>query len=1209
MLRWSEHTTWEQPGFRVATCDDESCLCPPMVPIEGKSVTIPMGARVLLDVDTPVLNGVMIHGELIFEDKPGVGLSAHWVMIMDEGSALRIGAEDTPFVNETHITLHGTKIHENVSGEAPPWTSGTKFLMAMDGGTLALHGVSREKRSWTKLAANASAGDSTITVADAHTGWQVGDRLAIGPSGYHYNEAADVTITAIDGASITFNPALEADRWGELQEYGGRAVDQRTPVGLLTRNIRIQGAEDSLLLRSEMAYFPGYGPYTYGLPLDVPLNFGAHVMIMGGLGGRPTAYAYVEGVEFTRTGQMSLQGRYTFHWHWVGDATGQYFRNNSVHHSFQRAVNVHRTSNTLVENNVSYKVRNHNFVWAEDGHETEHGNRIIGNLAIAVSGQSHTVHPMAFGNRGAYSYAVGTGPDPVKQEEWRASGFWGRNVINALEGNHVAGVRDGMGYFFDIGGGSSFEPRLPLFKFHNNTAHAISDVASGLNINNDLYPPATVGSAVFIRNRNVGDLEFTGLNAFKNKLGVWVESNTHTIRDAILTDNAGGIMMFQGRIEDSLIVGVTDNLIGSDYPLVRDRSPRRLNALNAVSSGIFIFGGQGGQKTIKAANIQFFNTPGGAIRSNDVFAFHGTYFTGLEMDDQTLPLRMTGLGEGAFLDLDGLFDPDGLSRPTWLTFGDPQYVTRHSRFDMEMDAWRTPAVGETIVRFDEASFVPYGPAASSARVVENGLGFDLVGHGGVAVPLDYEITPHTVIEFFSSNNELHDNRRWFYVGVGLVEDVDDFSTPRLFGVHQSNNPGFPAYSTDYTLQYRKNPGGVIPPGQAYRIPIGRYYTGPASHLAFYGRAREDSGDRAIIRFHLVRIYEADETNFRGWPVVREVFENLSPTDDARLFFSDLFNDPRFPAQPTHVERVAPYYGPGSIHSYGNRALHTPRLHRQRMSAAMVDRSYLVVDESGFYDFAFITTFRGVALEVAPANGYAPLWTRVIFQDPGVVLSRDPRTVNGSVYLEAGKVYHWRHMTINAYNVAPDPHTLHWRKPGMDEFEPFNITYLRPFPGPLATGEPAVASVLNDAIPDWWKLEHGIDNLSDDPANLAAGIPADDGLTNLEKFLLGLNPFRMETRPVQHISRAADGTLMVSFPGLPGRRYQIETSTNLTDWYPVGSAVHPEGESPLSWEIIRNGNSPAFFRISIEANPGLFSAGGPANSGGNPGGSDNHPQSP
>ncbi|MCC5846925.1 MAG: G8 domain-containing protein [Verrucomicrobia bacterium] len=1187
LKRWSELSTWQQPGFNVATCNEETCACEPVVPVEGKSVTIPHGARVLLDVDTPVLNGVTVMGELIFEDKPGVGLSAHWIMIMGEHSALRIGSEEVPFENETHITVHGTDIRGNVSGEAAPWSSGTKFLMAMDGGTLALHGASREKTSWTKLSANAHVGDTTFGVEDTDTGWQVGDRLAVAPSGYHFTDGTDVTITAINGGTISFEPALHADHWGELQTYDGTIVDQRAPVGLLTRNIKIQGAEDSLMLRSDMSDFPGYGPYTYGLPMDLPLNFGVHVMIMGGLGGRPTAHAYVEGVEFTRSGQVSLQGRYSFHWHWVGDATGQYFRNNSIHHAFQRGVNVHRTSNTLVADNVTYKVNNHNYVWAEDGHETEFGNRFLRNLAIDVVNQKHEEYPMAFGDRGNYAYREGTGPDPSKQEEWRTSGFWGQNVINTLEDNHVAGVRAGMGYFFDIGGGNKFEPLLHHFRFHNNTAHTVSDTTSGLAIQNDLYPPTTVGSALFVKNRNVGELEFTGFNAFKNKLGVWLESNHHTIRDAVLTDNAGAVMLFQGRVKDSLIVGITENPIGRDAPLVRQRSPRTIHHLNATSSGIFIFNGQGGQKTIKAHNIRFFNTPGGGIRSSEGGAFHGSYLSGLQMDAQTLPLRMTGLGIGAFLDVDGIFDPQGYGRPTWLTFGDPHYITRHSEFDDTMDAWRTPAIKETIPRFEEVALAPFGPHHADFGVAEQGLAIDLIGNGGVALPVDYEVTPNTMIEFFAADNELHGKKNWNFVGVGLVNGLDNLDEPRLFGVHGNHLPPFPAQSKEVAQSYKRPSLGVAPPGAAYRIPIGQYYTGPASHLALYGRAAGNAGNKAIFRFHLFRIYEADTNNFRGWPVVREIYETLNPSVNGEIRFSDLFNDPRYPASPTTTVRLAPYYGDGYIHTYGNTDLHSRAIHRPRSSAAMIDRSYLTVNESGLYEFFIISKFTAVSLDLAPATNGPLQWTPVIHDDPGNGPTHNPRTLAGAVQLQAGKVYHWRHRAVNTFSAAPEPHTIHWRKPSMNEPKPFNITYLRPAPGPLAPDEPAVASVINDAIPDWWKLKHGIDNLSDNPKHLASGSLTDDGSTNLQKFLFGLDPFQPATYPVTQIDTTPLGDLQVTFPALSGRKYQLQSSTDLINWMPLGEIKTVDSARDFHWEIPANGTNRAFFRVVVRPKETFF----------------------
>lgn len=63
--RWSSNFTWG--GL------------PP--PLEGESVYIQAGQTVLLDTDTPVLNLLLIEGELIFEDEQDVSLQARYIFI------------------------------------------------------------------------------------------------------------------------------------------------------------------------------------------------------------------------------------------------------------------------------------------------------------------------------------------------------------------------------------------------------------------------------------------------------------------------------------------------------------------------------------------------------------------------------------------------------------------------------------------------------------------------------------------------------------------------------------------------------------------------------------------------------------------------------------------------------------------------------------------------------------------------------------------------------------------------------------------------------------------------------------------------------------------------------------------------------------------------------------------------------------------------
>lgn len=68
---------------------------------------------------------------------------------------------------------------------------------------LSVHGV-RRSPSWTKLASNAQAGDTTIAVeGSSHPNWRPGDRIVIAPSGWNPEEAEIRTIMAISGGIVT----------------------------------------------------------------------------------------------------------------------------------------------------------------------------------------------------------------------------------------------------------------------------------------------------------------------------------------------------------------------------------------------------------------------------------------------------------------------------------------------------------------------------------------------------------------------------------------------------------------------------------------------------------------------------------------------------------------------------------------------------------------------------------------------------------------------------------------------------------------------------------------------------------------------------------------------------------------------------------------------------------------------------------------------
>jgi hypothetical protein len=88
----------------------------------------------------------------------------------------------------------------------------------------------------------------------------------------------------------------------------------------------------------------------------------------------------------------------------------------------------------------------------------------------------------------------------------------------------------------------------------------------------------------------------------------------------------------------------------------------------------------------------------------------------------------------------------------------------------------------------------------------------------------------------------------------------------------------------------------------------------------------------------------------------------------------------------------------------------------------------------------------------------------------------------------------------------------------------------------------------DGGPDWWMLQffgHPTGQAGDQ--SLASGNPAGDGLSNLQKYLLGLNPL-VPARPyLQPSLSPTNSTFALNIQGLFGRSVTLEISTDLTKW--------------------------------------------------------------
>lgn len=485
------------------------------VPGPGAHVVVPQGQRIVLDVSPPPLASLTINGVLTFA-RTDLALSVGWVMVH---GMLEVGTDTQPFAERAVITLTGA-LDENVGG------MGARGIVAMHGGRIELHGVRRADVDWAVLAESAQPGDTSVALALVEPnktvlGWRPGDLLAVAPSGRDPLQAEAVTVTAVSGTRVSFWPPLRFAHAAEVGTIAGRTVDERAEVGLLTRNIVVQGASDGLARQ-----------------------LGGHIMIMAGGIGR------IEGTELRNMGQMGRLGRYPIHWHLTGPAPIDYARFNSIWNSFHRGVVLHRTDGVEVRGNVAANVWSHTFVVGEDGTET--GNVVEDNLGILTKRLPDEAFVLKRHGEPGWDTAAA-------QDEWRPATFWVNNPRNTVRGNRAAGGLDAIGFFYDDDHGRAAPADLAQLDFSGNVAHSyLSSLAA-----DDPVPSLTSGLGLLVRTSGAHPpLTFGAFTAYQNTVaGAWIEPAAATLSGAVLAGNASGAVLVRGTLDDAIVTGPTANRV------------------------------------------------------------------------------------------------------------------------------------------------------------------------------------------------------------------------------------------------------------------------------------------------------------------------------------------------------------------------------------------------------------------------------------------------------------------------------------------------------------------------------------------------------------------------------------------------------------------------------------------------------------------------
>ncbi|GFR79019.1 transmembrane protein 2-like [Elysia marginata] len=179
-----------------------------------------------------------------------------------------------------------------------------------------------------------------LTVLDDVTSWQPGDEIVVASTDFEWTQAEVKTIVQcpdcarnqirVDG-DILSSGEFRYSHFGHVT-YG---VDERAEIGLLTRNIRVEGeVQESCYSNSSREK---YLCDRFGMD-----TFGGHIKVVRG------GFARIEHTELYHLGQQASKGHYPLHFHMCDEVSGQYFRNNCIRNSFSRCITVHGTDNATV---------------------------------------------------------------------------------------------------------------------------------------------------------------------------------------------------------------------------------------------------------------------------------------------------------------------------------------------------------------------------------------------------------------------------------------------------------------------------------------------------------------------------------------------------------------------------------------------------------------------------------------------------------------------------------------------------------------------------------------------------------------------------------------------------------------------------------------------------------------------------------------------
>ena len=423
---WSDPETWS----------------PQRVPGVDEKVRIEAGHDVVYDAASDVrLDCIEVNGRFTFSTDASTRMRIVNLTVMDDG-ILEIGTEAQPVAPDT--TAEIIIADQVIDGSLDPAQLGTGIQSL---GTVSMHGAVKST-TFLRLAAEPSAGQTTLLFEDEPVGWAAGDEVVI-PDTRQLRERErrqgfvsrdeKLRIASVAGNQVTLQSALQYDHGGARTPDG--TLEFLPHVGNLTRNV---------VIRSENPEGTrGHTIFMARASVDI-----RYVAVQGM--GR-TRMGPLDNTRFDQDGHVihigeNQIGRYAIHFHHnFGPETtpenGYQFTlvGNAVDEAPKWGVTVHNSHYGLVRDNVVYNTGGAGIA-TEDG--TEAFNVFDHNFALRIEGSGD------FAPRSGYG-------GPTADPGGEGAGMWFRGPHNYIR-NNVGANADAVGFGLAAGGLGSV--RIPAFK-------------------------------------------------------------------------------------------------------------------------------------------------------------------------------------------------------------------------------------------------------------------------------------------------------------------------------------------------------------------------------------------------------------------------------------------------------------------------------------------------------------------------------------------------------------------------------------------------------------------------------------------------------------------------------------------------------------------------------------------------------------------------